>query len=599
MPDDAPDEGDQKPKRKGLAGLKGSFEIYGYLGRHKAIFIPSLIALFITAALALAFPYFLKELIGDPADALREGVDVGLVMEKIDRTILLLLGALALQATISFFRVQGFIRSGEAALNDFRKDLFAKLVRLPMGTFQEQRSGALSNRVAADLAIMRDTLLTTVPQMARQSVIFVGGMVFIFVASTKLSLIMLACIPLVIGAVALFGRKVRTYSKSAQAALADSGIVVEETVQGIADVKAFNNEPFEERRYGGALDRFLDVTVRGAMVRAAFVSFIVLVLFGTIAGVTWVGARMMASGEITTKQFTSFILFSIFVGASLGSFPEIIAQLQKTAGATESLQELMRENPEDTGSDQPATLEGGIAAHALTFRYPSRPDVPVLDGLEFSVAPGERVALVGPSGAGKSTVFALLLGFYRPDGGALRFDGQDARAIALGSLRGQMAIVPQEVLLFGGSIRENIGYGKPGASHGEIEEAAKKANAHDFVTAFPEGYDTLVGPRGVKLSGGQRQRIAIARAILADPKILLLDEATSALDSESERLVQEALERLMVGRTSIIIAHRLSTVRHCDKIFVLNAGRIVESGTHDVLVAQNGVYRLLAETQLA
>ncbi len=599
MPDDAPDQGEEQPKKKSLKGLKGSMEIYGYLGRHKKVFVPSLIALFVTAALSLAFPYFLKDLIGDPADALRNGVATERVTENIDRTILLLLGALALQATISFFRVQGFIRSGEAALNDFRKDLFAKLVRLPMGTFLEQRSGALSTRVAADLAVMRDTLLTTVPQMARQSVIFVGGMIFIFIASTKLSLIMLASIPLVIGVVAIFGRKVRTYSKAAQSALADSGIVVEETVQGIADVKSFNNEPYEEKRYTSALDNLLDVTVRGAMVRAAFISFIVLVLFGTIAGVTWVGARMLASGEITTKQFTSFILFSIFVGASLGSFPEIFAQLQKTAGATESLQELMRETPADTGTETALAPEGAIAADALTFRYPTRPDVPVLDGLDFAIAPGERVALVGPSGAGKSTVFSLLLGFYRPGSGALRFDGQDARELALGSLRAQMAVVPQEVLLFGGSIRENIGYGKPGASHGDIEEAAKKANAHEFVTKFPDGYDTLVGPRGVKLSGGQRQRIAIARAILADPKILLLDEATSALDSESERLVQEALERLMIGRTSIIIAHRLSTVRHCDKIFVLNNGRIAESGTHDELVGHNGVYRLLAETQLA
>ncbi|MCB1133413.1 MAG: ATP-binding cassette domain-containing protein, partial [Verrucomicrobiae bacterium] len=467
-----------------------------------------------------------------------------------------------------------------------------------MAYFQEQRSGALSNRVSADLGVLRETLLTTVPQAVRQSVILVGGLIFIFVASWKLSLIMLGSVPVVVLAIAFFGRKVRGYSKAAQDSLAEAGTVIEETVQGIADVKAFTNESFEGARYSRALESFLDVTKRGAMNRAGFLAFIIFALFGTIAFVAWHGARMLATNQITWENFAYFILFSIFVGASLGSFPEIISQFQQTSGATERLRELMDLPPERSDGDPDAKLDGAIAFDRVSFRYPSRPDALVLDDLTFQVASGQRVALVGPSGSGKSTTFSLILGLNEPGEGQVLFDDRPASDLALQALRSQIAIVPQEVLLFGGSIRENIEYGRPGASAGEIEDAAKQANAHDFIHALPEGYDTLVGPRGTKLSGGQRQRIAIARAILANPRILLLDEATSALDSESERLVNEALERLMQGRTSLVIAHRLSTVRHADSLLVFNHGRIVESGSHDELIAKDGVYRFLVDTQL-
>ena len=505
---------------------------------------------------------------------------------------------LALQALVAFFRVQGFIRSGESALNRLRRELFAHLVRLPMAFFHEQRAGALSNRVAADLGVVRETLLTTVPQAVRQSVVLIGGLIFIFVASWKLSLIMLGSVPVVVFAIAIFGRKVRGYSKAAQDALAEAGTVIEETVQGIADVKAFTNEPFEGARYARSLECFLAVTKRGAKTRAAFLSFIIFALFGTITFVVWYGAKMLATGQIDQTNFASFILFSIFVGASLGSFPEIISQVQQTAGATERLRELLDSPPERTDGDATAKLGGAIAFDHVSFHYPSRPEVRVLEDLNFSVAPGQRVALVGPSGAGKSTAFSLILGFNEPANGQILFDGRPAATLALATVRSQIAIVPQEVLLFGGSIRENIEYGKPGASPEEIQDAARQANAHDFISALPEGFDTLVGPRGTKLSGGQRQRIAIARAILADPRILLLDEATSALDSESERLVNEALERLMRGRTSLVIAHRLSTVRHADRILVFSRGQIVESGTHDELIERAGTYRFLVETQL-
>ncbi len=581
--------------KKSMSSLRW---IGGYLMREKLVFFPSVAALLFTAILSLAFPYFLGQLIGSPADALKQQVDPQVVLERSNQIVINLLSILALQAVVAFCRVQGFIRSGESALNRLRADLFEHMVRLPMAYFQEQRSGALSNRVSSDLGVVRETLLTTVPQAVRQSVILVGGLIFIFVASWKLSLIMLGSVPVVVLAIAFFGRKVRGYSKAAQDSLADAGTVIEETVQGIADVKAFTNEPFEQQRYARSLERFLDVTKRGAKNRAGFLSFVIFCLFGTISFVAWHGARMLATGEIDWNNFASFILFSIFVGASLGSLPEIISQFQQTSGAAERLKELLDIGPERRGGEESATLSGALAFEQVGFRYPSRPDVPVLRDLSFEVRPGQRVALVGPSGAGKSTTFGLVLGFNDPESGRVLFDGRNAAELSLQSIRSQIAIVPQEVLLFGGSIRENIEYGRPGAMLGEIEQAAKQANAHEFIAALPEGYETLVGPRGTKLSGGQRQRIAIARAILADPKILLLDEATSALDSESERLVNEALEHLMKGRTSLVIAHRLSTVRHADRILVFNHGKIVESGTHDELIARDGTYRYLVDTQL-
>jgi ATP-binding cassette subfamily B protein len=572
--------------------------ILGYLMREKAVFLPSLLALLFTALLSLAFPYFLKELVGNPSDALRRSVDPALILERSNRIVLELLAVLGLQAVVAFFRVQGFIRSGESALNNLRSDLYRHLLRLPMSYFHEQRAGALSNRISSDLGVVRDTLLNTVPQAVRQSVILVGGLIFIFISSWKLSLIMLSSVPVVVLAVAFFGRKVRAYSKSAQDSLAEAGTVIEETVQGMADVKAFANEDFESRRYGSALERFFHVASRGARSRAAFLAFIIFALFGTISMVIWQGARMLATEQITWTNFASFILFSIFVGASLGSFPEIVSQLQQTSGATERLRELLDAKPERADGDDQAVLRGAVEFERVSFRYPSRPEACVLDELSFAVQPGQRVALVGPSGAGKSTVLSLILGFGDPAAGRILFDGREAGEISLRAIRSQMAIVPQEVLLFGGTIRENVGYGKTDATEDEIREACRLANAMEFIERLPEGMETVVGPRGVKLSGGQRQRIAIARAILANPRILLLDEATSALDSESERLVNEALERLMQGRTSIVIAHRLSTVRHADRILVFNQGRIVESGTHDEMVAHAGMYRLLVETQL-
>ncbi len=580
------------------AKSEGFLWLWHYLSRHKKVFLPSLVALFFTAGLSLVFPWFLKDLIGDPSDALRRGVNPQIVVQKVDRDVLVMVAALALQAFIGFWRVQGFIRSGEAALNDMRKDLFDHLTSLPVAFFQEQRTGALSNRISSDLAVVRETLITTVPQAARQTVILIGGLAVVFYSSWKLSLMMLSCIPFVVLAVALIGRRVKAHSKASQDALSESSTIVEEVCQAIADVKSYGNENYERHRYGKSLKAFYEVTVRGARTRGLFLSFIIFVMFGTIAAVVWLGARMLAHDEITQLQFTSFILFSIFVGASLGAFPEIMAQISAMNGASERLREVLSQTPERQGGTMLKDFRGEVAMDGVVFHYPSRPERAVLSGVSFTAKPGQRVALVGSSGGGKSTIFSLLLGFYEAEAGNIRFDGEEISKLDLGKLRKLIAVVPQEVMLFGGTIAENIAYGKPGATQAEIEAAARVANAHEFISEMPEGYETAVGPRGVKLSGGQRQRIAIARAVLADPRVLLLDEATSALDAESERLVNEALERLLQGRTSLVIAHRLSTVRNADRILVVQNGHIVESGTHDELMNMAGTYRILVDTQL-
>ena len=586
-------------EKKGSVGktLKDALGLYGYMGKYRSIFLPSLIALFITAALSLAFPFFLADLIGGSMGAERDTIDKEMLAGKINKVVLSLVGVLFLQAFIAYFRVVGFIKAGEAALNDIRKDVFSKMVKLPMSYFMESRSGELSARVANDLGILRETLLTTVPQFARMMVILLGGLVFIFISSVKLSLIMLCSIPIVVLAVAILGRKIKSFSKNAQDALADSNVVIEETVQSISDVKSFGNEAYEEERYNSSLDRFMDETLKGAKARGLFISFIIFVLFGTIATVVWFGAQMLIEGSIAERDFVQFILFSIFVAASLGSFPEIMSQLQKTAGATERIRELTGEIGEKLESIGELPSEVSVELEGVSFAYPSRPENQVLSEMSFRVPAGQQYALVGSSGGGKSTIFSLLLGFYESQQGQVKYNNQAIDKLGLAAVRDLIAVVPQEVLLFGGSILENIAYGKPGASKQEVIEAAKKANAHDFIEAFPEGYQTLVGPRGVKLSGGQRQRVAIARAILADPAILLLDEATSALDSESEQLVQEALAELMQNRTSLIIAHRLSTVKDVDKILVVQDGCIAEQGSHDELIAHGGIYKFLAETQ--
>ena len=587
---------DNEEADKGLSEL---FKLVSYLGPYRLCFYSALICLFVTALLSLAFPYLMGELIGGSMGGADGIADPKNVKEKINSVALILVTVLAVQAFIAYWRVRWFAFAGESALADIRKDAYGKLVRLPMSYFSERRVGELCSRISADITLIRDTLILTVPQIIRQSVMLVGGVLFIAYASIKLTIVMLLCIPIVVILMGIFGRGIRVQTREAQDELAASNVVVEESLHGIASVKAFTNEGYEESRYSGSLKGFVNLTLSASKARALFVSFIIFALFGVITFVVWYGAGMLEREEIDAAKFTQFVLFSIFVGAALGSFPDILSQLHKAVGATVRVREILSEEPEEAhNNNQLSRLRGEVEFSDVSFSYPSRKDIEVLRGINLSVDAGERVAIVGSSGAGKSTLFHLLMRFYDPSSGELKFDGQNAANYSLSELRNQMAIVPQEVLLFGGSIRDNIAYGCPGAEDVHIIAAAEKANAHEFIQSFPEGYHTIVGDRGVKLSGGQRQRIAIARAILADPAILLLDEATSSLDSESEGLVHEALETLMSERTSIIIAHRLATVRGADRILVLRDGLFIESGTHEELSCkEGGVYKMLSELQ--
>jgi ATP-binding cassette subfamily B protein len=593
--------GIELPKAKlSRENLNQALELFGYLRPYWGRFTAALASLFVSSLLMLSFPY----LAGSIIDAAMHASKGSGSMAGADRAALLLLGILAVQASLSFFQALSFATAGQRSLIDLRRDTYARLISLPMTFFAQRRVGELTSRLSSDLIQIEDTVITILPQFLRQSTILIGGIALVAFTSLQLTGIMLASLPIIIVAAVVFGRKTRKISREAQDRLADTATIVEETLQGILNVKAFSNEGYELDRYHTGLGSFLTTTLRGARLRAVFISFIVFALFSFIVLVLWSGARLLQHGEITFGQLTRFGLYTTFVAGAMGQFAELYSQLQKAIGATQRVRELLRETGEvevvlgPTPLSTLPRLRGDIVFENVHFSYPSRQGVEVLHAINLAATSGQRIALVGPSGAGKSTLISLLLRLYDPSCGRLLIDGRDARDYRLAELRGQMSMVPQEVLLFGGSIAENIAYGKPGASAEEIEQAARQANAHEFIQGFPERYATLVGERGIKLSGGQRQRIAIARAILKNPAILILDEATSSLDSESERLIQEALETLMQGRTSFIIAHRLATVRHVDRIVVIAGGRVVESGTHDELRAvEDGAYERLAALQ--
>jgi ATP-binding cassette subfamily B protein len=578
--------------------LRQAAQLGRYLLPYKVTFIFANAALILSSLMGLAFPAVAGKLINGALAP--SGADQAWY-QSVNATALLLVGVLALNATFSFLQGAFFGQVAERCLADLRRDTYSHLIRLPMGFHAQRRVGELASRIAADLSLIQDTLLTSLPHCLRQIAMLVGGVALIAWTSGRLTLVMLGTFPALIAIAVFFGRIIRKNSKLAQDCLADSGVVVEETLQGIATVKAFANEGYEENRYRASLDAFLKAALRGAWYRGGFSAFILFALFGAVVLVLWYGTRLVQAGSLTIGGLGSFMLYTIFVAGAMGSFADIYSQIQRTLGAAQRVLELLGEKPEVVGQSAAplARLRGDVEFEDVAFRYPSRKEVEVLRGVTLSARSGERVALVGPSGAGKSTLVSLLLRFYDPDRGRILLDGKDARDYDLLALRGQMAVVPQDVLLFGGNIGENIAYGKPGASEEEIIAAARQANAHEFIASFPEGYKTRVGERGVQLSGGQRQRVAIARAILRDPAVLILDEATSSLDSESEALVLQALDRLMEGRTSLVIAHRLSTVRGADRIFVLKDGAVVESGTHtELMTRDDGVYRNLSLLQL-
>ena len=584
------------PKSKiTLSALQKAKLIFQFSGKHLWKFYVGLFFLLLTGGTALAFP----KLMGLLVDCVNNKDTA-----QANFIALSLLGILFMQSIFSFFRLSLFVNFTENTLANLRLALYSNLVKLPMSFFSQKRVGELNSRISSDITQIQDTLTSTIAEFLRQFILIIGGIALLATESFKLTLLMLSVVPLVAVAAVIFGRFIRSYSKKVQDKVAESQVIVEETMQGISIVKAFANEWYEIARYKTQIKEVIQIAIKGGKYRGYFASFIIFCLFGAIVAVVWYGVQLSIAGEMSVGQLISFVLYSTFVGASFGGIAELYAQIQKAIGATERVFELLDETPEKiqgtTAHQSIEKIKGNVNFKNVAFKYPSRKEMEVLKDVSFTAQFGQKIAIVGPSGAGKSTIASLLLRFYSIAEGSIEIDNKNIYDYDLEQLRGNMSIVPQDVILFGGTIRENIAYGKPNATEEEILAAAQQANAYNFIESFPEKLDTIVGERGVKLSGGQRQRIAIARALLKNPSILILDEATSSLDSESEKLVQEALEILMEGRTSIIIAHRLSTIRSADQILVLDKGIIAEKGSHQELIAlDNGIYKNLSNLQFS
>lgn len=584
----------QKNTNKISASKKLGF-LLSYLRPYLFSYSIGWVFLVLSTLAGLIFPYLMGGLLG--ADSGGSSVDtIGQVLSKnsVNGIAFALFILFGIQSLFSFFRVVLFNNVTENALRDLRNDAFERMIYMPMDFFNTHKVGELTSRIASDITQIQETMRTTIAEFFRQLVIVVGGITFLVFISWKLSLIMLGTVPVMAIIAVIFGRYIRKLSKNAQDFTAESNSIIEEALSGIANVKAFTNEVFNLNRFRANTQKMRDLNVKSGVWRGIFVSFIIFCLFGAIVFIIWQGMMMTqgAHPSLPKEGFYQFILFTILMGASIGSLPELYANIQKALGAVENLIDIMNTATERElvdGTKKPK-LEGNIRLEDVYFQYPQRLDVPVLSGITVSIEKNQTLALVGGSGAGKSTLASLLLRYYEPQAGAVYFDDINTREIDLEYLRAHIAIVPQEVMLFADSILENIRFGRPEATAQEIEEAAKAANAFEFIQSFPEGMNTQVGDRGIQLSGGQKQRIAIARAILKNPAILILDEATSALDSESEKLVQDALDRLMTNRTAIVIAHRLSTIRKADKIIVLQDGKIMEEGKHETLIELNGAY---------
>ena len=569
--------------------FKRASRLFQYIKPYRIEFSLGLFFLLLSTAASLIFPALMGNLVDSASDR---------IMNNINHIAIALLVLFALQAIFSYFRIVLFVNVTEKTLAVIRQKTYAHLIKLPMNFFSKRRVGELNSRIASDISLLQETFTTDLAEFLRQVLIIIGGIVFLSLTSIKLTLFMLAIIPAMMLAAVFFGRYIKRFSKQVQEKVAESNTIIEETLQGISNVKAFTNEFFEIGRYTKKTNEVMQIAKKGGRYRGAFASFIIFCLFGSIVAVIWYGVLMINSNELSIGELFTFILYSVFIGASVGGIADIYAKLQKAIGATEHLMDILEEEKEEIHSTFSAdAVNGHIKFQNLSFAYPNRPDVQVLSDLNFEVQQGHNIALIGPSGAGKTTLASILFGFYKIEEGQISIDGKNIEEYDLHFLRKQIAIVPQDIILFGGSIKENIAYGKLDASEQEIEEAAKKANALNFINDFPEKMETLVGERGIQLSGGQRQRIAIARALLKNPRILILDEATSALDSESEKLVQEAMDVLMKGRTSIVIAHRLSTIKNADCILVLENGQIIEQGTHQELQKNEGLYKQLSEMQ--
>ncbi len=598
--------------------LKEALVLFKYIKPYQGKFIFGLVFIALSAISTLAFPVLLGKMIDaaspDASSALpttannpiqnQFDFDLKNLHLGLNTVLLLIFIQLGLQTLFSFMRIYLFTEVGEKSLANMRKDLYSKLLTMPMSFYTEQRVGELSSRISSDLSQIQDAISLTLAEFLRGLFTLTVGLSVIFLISTKLALTMLGVVPIIAILAVVFGMRIRKMSRKAQDQLAESGTIVNETFQGIAIVKAFSSEANEIKRYTKSIFGVVDTAISNARYRGAFVSFMIFSVFGTIAFVMWVGANMIKTGTLTIGDLTMFVIISGFVGGTFAGFADMFSQLQKTLGATQRVREMLRDKGEDvdlieTPLNEKYKIAGEVRFENVAFAYPGRTEITVLNNISLTATKGQQIALVGPSGAGKSTIASLLLQFYHTIQGNIFYDDKNVNDIPLSQLRKQLAYVPQDVMLFGGTLFENIAYGNPNATEQEVIDAAKKANAFDFIMAFPEKMETIVGERGIKLSGGQRQRIAIARAILKNPAILILDEATSALDSESESLVQEALDNLMQNRTTFVIAHRLSTIRKADKIIVIDKGTLAEQGTHlELINKENGIYKKLVDLQV-
>lgn len=579
----------EKSRRK-LAPL---LTVAGYLRPYRARVAGAAAALLLTAGATLSLGRGIQILIdrglaGGTTEDLRFAVSV-----------MLAISALIAVGTFTRFYLVSWL--GERVSADLRKAVFDNVVRLHPGFFEANRAGEIMSRLTTDTTLLQTIIGSSLSMAIRSSLTLTGALVLMFLTNLKLSLIIVASVPLVLLPIIIFGRRVRRLSTASQDSIANVGSYAGEIIQNIKVVQSYNREDFESRAFTAEVERAFAIARRRIRQRSLLIGGAIILLFSGMAMMLWAGGSDVIAGTMSGGELAAFGFYAIMVGSGFATISEVWSEVQRAAGAAERLLELLGERSAIASGDGNITREAdrpaSIALRDLVFHYPSRPDSPALDGLSLEAAAGRSLALVGPSGAGKSTVFELLQRFYDPDSGSIELDGRDIRELDLRALRSQIALVPQQPALFTGSVRYNIAYGRPDASLADIEAAARRAQAHDFIVGLPNGYDSDLGDRGVRLSGGQRQRIALARAILRDPRLLLLDEATSALDAESEHRVQQALRELMRDRTSIIIAHRLSTILHADSIAVVDGGRIIATGTHDELLASNPLYARLASLQ--
>ena len=582
----------EKREKISKESIKKAMRVFRFVKPFRITFTFGFLVLIVSSVVMMTFPKVLGDLIDSANSA--DGTTV-------NETTIILIGIFLVIAITSFFRIYLFGIVTQKSLALLRTETYKHLISSPMSFFSSKKVGELSSRITTDIALLEETFSTTIAEIIRQIITIPVALFFLLYISPRLTVFMIAVIPVVALIGIFFGKYIKKLSKDAQDDIAESNGVVDETLHGIASVKAYANEFFEIARYKKSIDSSVNTSIKNAKWRGAFIGVIMFAAGAAIVSIVWYGLHMVQVKEISIGELLQFAIYSALLGVSLGGSAELFAKLQKSIGATEHLMDILEENTENVSLEvsERISIKGNIAFNNIKFSYPSRRDIEVIKDVSFNIETGKQIAFVGPSGSGKTTIAALLYRFYNPESGSITIDGKDINAYQLSEIRNEMAMVPQEVMLFGGSIKENIEYGKPGATEDEIFEAAKQANALEFIESFPEKFETLVGDRGIQLSGGQKQRIAIARAILKNPSILVLDEATSALDSESERLVQEALDRLMKGRTSLVIAHRLSTIKNADNIIVLDKGTIKETGTHAELIQlENGIYKNLSTLQL-